>query len=291
MRALIETQRLKKYFGGVRAVDGVDLVVPEGAIYALVGPNGAGKTTLLRTILGIYRADGGTAKILETESNALPPERLARIGYVSEGTKLPDWMQVGEYLAYLRPFYPTWDEEYCQQLLRQFAVPAERKLKELSKGMRMKAMLISALAYHPELMLLDEPFSGLDVAVRDEVTGALLDQAAPVTMVIASHDLAEMETFASHLAYLEGGKLRINEPLQSLTSRFRDVLLSVEGEAGPPWPESWLRVERSGGTLHYADSQWDDESEAKLAARYPGCRVEAQAMTLRQIFVALARSN
>jgi len=291
MNALIETLQLKKRFRAVEALDGVDLTIPEGSIYALVGPNGAGKTTFFRTLLNIYRPDGGTAKILGTDSRRLQPEQLARLGYVSEATELPGWMSVSGYLSYLQPFYPTWDTAYCDELLRQFALPLDRRLKDLSRGMRMKVALVSSLAYHPELLLLDEPFSGLDAAVRDDLIRALLDQAEPLTVVVASHDLGEIESFASHVAYLESGKLRANEEMSALTARFRDVFLTFPGTApAERWPEGWLQPETTGGTVHFVDPGWSESSEHDLRERYPAARVESHPMSLRQIFVALARS-
>lgn len=293
MNALIEAQGLMKYFGSVQALDGLDLTVPEGAIYALVGPNGAGKTTLLRTLLNIYSPLAGTARVLGVDSRHLKPEHFAQIGFVAETTQMPDWMRVEEYLAYLRPFYPTWDDAYAAQLLRQFDLPADRRLRDLSKGMRMKAALASSLAYHPRLLLLDEPFSGLDAVVRDDFIRGILDQPEPLTILISSHDLAEIESFSSHFGYLEAGRIHVSEELSELTARFREVTVTYEADAPSPapWPDGWLLGEANGNCLRFTASRWQD-TEARIRALGGAVRsIESEPMSLRAIFVALARSR
>src|SRR5947199_4533721 len=129
-------------------------------------------------------------------------------------------------MNYLKPFYPQWDAERAQELLRQFELPRDRKIRNLSHGMRMKAALASSLAYRPELIVLDEPFTGLDALVRDELIEGLLARAENTTILISSHDLAEIESFASHIGYLEGGRLRFSEELESLSARFREIVLT-----------------------------------------------------------------
>ena len=112
-------------------------------------------------------------------------------------------MRVGAFLDYVRPFYPSWDRALEDELVRLFELPRERKLGNLSRGMRMKAVLASALAYRPKLIVLDEPFTGLDPLVRDELIQSLLDRSEESTILVSSHDLAEIESFASHIGYLE----------------------------------------------------------------------------------------
>src|SRR5262249_38584339 len=169
MNPPIRTGNLAKKFRGVTALQGLDLEVSEGSIYALVGPNGAGKTTTLKILMNIFRASSGRAEVLGTESVRLSPRELASIGYVSENQEMHGWMTVDYLLSYLRPSYPGWDAGLAARLVRQFELPGKRKLKQLSRGMRMKAALASSLAYHPRLIILDEPFTGLDALVRDEL--------------------------------------------------------------------------------------------------------------------------
>ena len=137
-------------------------------------------------------------------------------------------MTVEYFMNYLRPFYPTWDEQAAAELIRQFELPRGRKLRHLSHGMRMKAAMASALAFRPELIVLDEPFTGLDPLVRDELIEGLLPRAENTTVFISSHDLSEIESFASHIGFLDHGRLRFSEEMTSLSARFREIEVTLE---------------------------------------------------------------
>jgi ABC-2 type transport system ATP-binding protein len=169
MNSAIRTEHLEKRFRRVEAVRDLNLDVPTGAIYALVGPNGAGKTTTIKILMNIFPTTSGRAEVLGTDSNKLAGRAFTSIGYVSENQHLPDWMRVDAFFAYLRPFYPSWDRDLENELVKQLQLPLDRKLAKLSRGMHMKVALASALAYRPKLIVLDEPFGGLDPLVRDEV--------------------------------------------------------------------------------------------------------------------------
>src|SRR5262249_21704260 len=154
---------------------------------------------------------------------------------------------VSVFLDFLRPFYPTWDRALEQSLIEQFDLPLDRKLGKLSRGMRMKAALASALAFHPKLIVLDEPFTGLDPLVRDELIQSLLERAEEATIFISSHDLAEIESFASHVGYLDQGRLRFSEELTALTDRFREVELTFDSPPSVPErvPAEWMQLNAS----------------------------------------------
>ena len=206
MNQAIRTDGLVKKFRGVKALRDLNLVVPEGAVYALVGPNGAGKTTAIKILMNIFRASSGRAEVLGFDSTRLAGQKLASIGYVSENQDPPGWMRVRDFLGYLRPFYPSWDRSLEDELIRQFDLPLTRKLRHLSRGMKMKAALASALAYHPKLIVLDEPFTGLDPLVRDELIQGLLERAEEATIFVSSHDLAEIESFRQSRRLSRTGK-------------------------------------------------------------------------------------
>jgi ABC-2 type transport system ATP-binding protein len=161
--------------------------------------------------------------------------------------------------------------------------------------MRMKAALASSLAYHPRLLVLDEPFSGLDPLVRDEFIEGLIDSAEETTMLISSHDLSEIESFATHIGFLDQGQLRFSESLPALSDRFREIEVTVDD--GVPLaaglPEHWLKVEVAGSVVRFVDSQYDAErSVAQTRERFgPDARIAASAMSLRAIFVTLARES
>ena len=293
MNFAITTQKLCKKFRSVAALADLDMQVPEGSIYALVGPNGAGKTTTLKVLMNILPPSRGSAEVLGVESRRLSPRELAAIGYVSENQKMPYWMTVKYFLAYLKPFYPTWDDAAVAELVRQFELPLERKLGQLSRGMQIQAALVSSLAYHPKLIILDEPFTGLDPLVRDQLIEGLLERAGGATVLISSHDLAEIESFASHVGYLDHGRLFFSEEMNALTDRFREV--EVTFEAAPPlptaWPETWLRPDSAAALLRFVDSGFDQgQTTAEIRRLFPGVRnISFNPMSLRSIFLVLAK--
>jgi ABC-2 type transport system ATP-binding protein len=278
------------------ALDGLDLAVPEGSIFGLVGPNGAGKTTVIKLLLKLLRPSSGHAEVLGRDATRLGPAELARIGYVSENQKLPDWMTVSYFMNYLRPFYSAWDDALAAELIRQFDLPPARKLRHLSHGMRMKAAMAAALAYRPELIILDEPFTGLDPLVRDELIEGLLPRAENTTVFISSHDLAEIESFASHIGFLDHGRLQFSEGMSSLSERFREVEVTLRRpapEAAREWPSTWLHAQRSAAVFRFIDSQFEERRTLAEVRRVfgDGLEVTVNPMPLRAIFVALAKAS
>lgn len=295
MDSVIRTQGLSRNFGHTLAVDHIDLAVPEGAIYALVGPNGAGKTTTIKLLMNILRPSAGSAQVLGTDIRSLTGKAFTRIGYISENQELPDGMTVESMLDYFRAFYPTWDRTFEQQLIRQFDLPLKRKLKHLSRGMKMKASFASSLAYRPSLIVLDEPFSGLDPLVRDELIDCLLELAQEATVFISSHDLAEIETFASHVGFLEQGRLLFSEEISALTGRFREVTVTLDTPVQMPdrLPSTWLHPQSTERALRYVDSNYVEQtSQRELSTIIPSARgISVDAMSLRSIFLAIAKSH
>ena len=285
---------LSKSFGRVDALAELTLEVPDRAIFALVGPNGAGKTTAIKTLMNILRPSAGTAEVLGKDSRRLGPAEFARIGYVSENQELPLWMTVECFMAWLKPFYPDWDDAWAEGLLRQLDLPRTRRLRALSRGMRIKAALASSLAYHPKLVVLDEPFSGLDALVRDEFIAALLERSSEATVFISSHDLGEVETFASHVGYLESGRLRFAEEMTALSARFREVEITFDNPPPlpAPWPQAWLEPASTAAVLRFVDSRFDpDSTPSEIRQAFPSARaVSFSPMPLRAIFVSLAKA-
>jgi len=295
MSDAIRTENLVKKFRRVSALDSLNLTVPQGAIYALVGPNGAGKTTAIKILMNIIEATGGRAEVMGEPSTSLRGSKFASIGYVSENQKLPEWMLVDAFLAYLRPFYPTWDRALENEMLKLFGLPLDRKLKHLSRGMKMKAALASSLAYRPKLIVLDEPFTGLDPLVRDELIQALLERADESSILISSHDLGEIESFATHVGYLEAGKLQFSEELNSLMSRFREVELTFDSPPAlpPKVPNGWMQMNSSAAVVRFIESEFDEPRTTNQAEQVfgPARNVTFTPMSLREIFLVMAKNG
>jgi len=289
------TENLVKKFWRVQALNGLDLDVPEGAVYALVGPNGAGKTTAIKILMNIFGPTSGRAEVLGVDSARIAGRAFTSIGYVSENQELPEWMRVGALLEYLRPFYPSWDQALEDDLVRQFDLPRDRKLSNLSRGMRMKAALAGALAYHPKLIVLDEPFTGLDPLVRDELIQGLLERAEESTILVSSHDLAEIESFASHVGYLELGRLRFSEELAQLVERFREVRVTFNGTPRLPEkpPANWMQMNSSAAVVRFIESRFEPErTRAEIGGVFGDVRdITFSPMTLREIFLAMAKAG
>ena len=295
MSSPIHTHSLSKAFRRHDAVRSLDLEVPAGSVYGLIGSNGAGKTTTIKLLMNILRPSSGTAEVLGVDSRRLGPRHLARIGYVSENQELPDEMTVDYLLRYLKPFYPTWDDSLANEMVRQFDLPRDRRLRHLSRGMRMKAALASSLAYRPELIVLDEPFTGLDALVRHEFIQGLLERADGTTILISSHDLSEIESFASHIGYLEDGRLRFHEEMSTLVERFRQVEVIFAAAPALPqdWPAAWTQPQTGSSVLRFVDRQFDHSTTpAEIRRLFPAAQnIACEPMPLKDIFVSLAMSS
>ena len=296
MNLMIEIRELRKKFKKTLAVDGLSLNVPAGAVMAFLGPNGAGKTTTIKCLLNMHQPDAGTIRVLGLDSRRLGPEAFQQIAYVSENQELPLWMTVQQFMDYCRPLYPTWDDAFAAKLLKQFDLPTHARLKALSRGMRMKAALLGSLAFRPKLVVLDEPFSGLDPLVRDEFIRGMLEltESEGWTVFVSSHDIAEVERMADRVAILDRGQLQLEEASENLLARFRAVEVVLAGDSGLAGglPETWLNQEMSGRVVRFNDSRFNQAQLNEAMAKYfpTATQFHAQPMTLREIFVALART-
>ncbi|HUA01843.1 MAG TPA: ABC transporter ATP-binding protein [Candidatus Aquilonibacter sp.] len=295
MAEVIRTVSLVKRFRNTLVIDHLDLHIPEESVYGLIGPNGAGKSTTIKILVNALLPTSGHAELFGRDSRTLMPEHFTQIGYVSENQQLPGWMTVDDFMDYLRPFYPNWDDRRAHELLRHFELPPDRRIRELSHGMRMKAALASSLAYRPRLIILDEPFTGLDPLVRDELIEGTLQAAAEATILVSCHDLSDIETFVSHIGYLDRGRLQFSEEMASLASRFREVEVTPATSFPPPrlWPAAWLNAEHNGAVLRFVDSDFDQQRTSAAVERLFGneVHVSAKCMPLRSIFLTLAKAG
>ena len=220
---IIAISGLTRRFGDHVALDAIDLALPRGAVYGLVGANGAGKTTLIRHLLGLLRAQDGTVRVFGLDPVRDPVGVLSRIGYLSEENDLPGWMRVEELLRYTRAFYPAWDDAYAAELCDAFALDLSAKVGTLSKGQKARAGLVIALAYRPELLVLDEPSSGLDPIVRRDILGAVIRTIADEgrTVLFSSHLLEEVEQVADHVTMIDTGRIVLSAPLTEIREAHR----------------------------------------------------------------------
>jgi ABC-2 type transport system ATP-binding protein len=226
----------------------VALSIPSGQGFGLLGPKGAGKTTTLKMLLGLTRRDAGAVSVLGTDPavDALTVKR--RVGYVPEQQFIHRWMRVGEAIAFCRTFYPTWNDALAADLLRQFDLDADKKVKALSKGMLVKLSLILAMSHEPELLILDEPMAGLDPVIREEVLDGIVQRICDrgLTVLFSSHTFADVQRLADAVGILNNGKLMVQSDVGVLlrsTKRIRAVLKDGVTPGSLPDGTIWQRVQ------------------------------------------------
>jgi ABC-2 type transport system ATP-binding protein len=287
---VVTVAHLSRRFGAKQALNDVSLDVPKGAVFGLVGENGAGKSTLIKHLLGLWRAETGTVRLFGLDPVADPVPVLGRIGYLSEEPDLPGWMRVGELLRYMQPFYARWDMAYAEQLRDQFVLDPGARIKTLSKGQRARLGLIAAEAHRPELLILDEPSSGLDPLVRRDILEAIIrtvtDQGR--TVLFSSHLLDEVERVSDHLAMLHRGTLRFCAPLEDIRARHRRLSLQFERpRTEPPTVSGAIRVDGAGREWTVICDAARIHSAA-MAQHLGATLVDDTAASLDEIFVAHA---
>lgn len=280
-------------FGRLVALDRVTLAIPPGTVFGLVGENGAGKTTLIRHLLGLYRAQAGSVRVFGRDPAAEPVAVLGRIGYLSEERDLPEWMRLGQLIDYTRAFYPRWDEHFARELVAMFELNPRQKIRTLSRGQRARAALLVALAHRPELLVLDEPSSGLDPSARQDILAAVVRTVADEgrTVLFSSHLLHEVQRVADCVAMLHRGRLLLNERTDELMARHRLITLHFSSAlaAQPQIP---------GGLCWWGQgTEWTCLGNGELAplraaAQAAGAEIVEERMpSLEEIFLAHRKSE
>ena len=285
---VIEVAGLSRRFGRKEALRDVSLRVSRGQVFGLVGENGAGKTTLIQHLLGAYKAHTGTVRVFGIDPVYDPTAVLARIGYLSEDRDLPGWMRVGELMRYTQAFYPNWDEAYAERLREEFGLPRKTRIRSLSRGERAKAGLLVALAHRPELLLLDEPSSGLDAVARQDILAAVVRTVAEEgrTVVFSSHLLDEVERVADHVAMIHEGRVALDISMDEIKATHRKYVVR--------WREPRIERPMLAGVIHAVGEgrEWglicegDEQAFAETVRTTGGEIVESGIPTLEAIFVA-----
>ena len=289
MAPVIRFQEVSKRFGAELALDRFSLDVPGGAVFALLGENGAGKTTAIRILLGLAEPDRGESTVLGLASATKGLEIRRRVGYVPERLTLYEWMTIEEIGRFTAAFHGGQFLSEYHRLVDQFALPAQGKIKSLSKGMRAKVGLSLAMAHDPEVLVLDEPTSGLDALVRREFLESMVDRAATgKTVFLSSHQIAEVERVADIVAILHHGRLLLVERLEDLKAQVRELTFTMSNAAAAPpglLGEVLFRRQRA--------RQWQvlvrtmgEECVAALRANHCVENVEVRVPSLEEIFIA-----
>lgn len=287
---VVAVTHLSRRFGTKAALQDVSVAVGRGSVFGLVGENGAGKSTLLKHLLGLWRAETGDVRVFGKDPVTDPVSVLGRIGYLSEQPDLPGWMRVADLLRYTQAFYPRWDATYAEQLREQFGLDPDACIRTLSKGQHARLGLIAAEAHRPDLLILDEPSSGLDPIVRRDILEAIIRTVTDEgrTVIFSSHLLDEVERVSDHLAMLHHGTLRFCAPLDDIKARHRRISLHFERpQTEPPNVPGAIRVDG-------ADREWTVICDAAkthagaMARHLSATLVEDTAASLDEIFIAHA---
>ena len=288
VESVITVSELTRRFGARTALASVSLSVTRGAVHGLVGANGAGKTTLIKHILGLLRAQNGSVRVFGLDPVADPVGVLSRIGYLSEEKDLPGWMRVDELIRYSRAFYPAWDDMYAEELHQTFALDPTTKIRNLSRGQKAQAGLLIALAHRPELLVLDEPSSGLDPIVRRDILGAIIRTIASEgrTVLFSSHLLEEVEQVADHVTMIDQGRIAQSGPMEALKESYRCVTVRF-AESRPRPPDVAGVLCWDGGEREWTAVVHGDLGELEGAVATWGGRIVAErAPSLDELFIA-----
>lgn len=285
---VIEIRGLTRHFGKKAALHDVSLSVPRGCVFGLVGENGAGKTTLLKHLLGLLKAQVGSVRVFGRDPVEDPVGVLGRIGCLSEDRDLPDWMRVDELLRYMQAFYPTWDERYADELCRSFELEPRQRVRMLSRGQRARAGLVTALAHRPDLLVLDEPSSGLDPVVRQDILGAIVRTVADEgrTVLFSSHLLDEVERVADRLALVHDGRIVLCDSLDQIKLAHRRLTVRfAQPRYSPPQLRGALGCTGEGMEWTFLANGGSEELKQAVADQ-GGTIVEEDAPSLEEIFVS-----
>ncbi len=283
----LEFSGLEKHFSRF-ALGPLNLTVPTGGIYGLIGPNGAGKTTLIDLIFGMGAVDGGSIRVCGFDHAKDEIAVKQHAGYVSPDLNFVAWGNVGRAIRFVKGFRPNWDDAYCSRLMEVFGFSPSDKIATLSFGSRTKLALLTAMAWHPQVLVLDEPTTGLDAqskkAMFSELLSIVRDEAR--TIFISSHQLSDLERYTDRLAILHRGKLLAEGATAELVERHLQVEFTAEASG----------VETKAGVLllEHDGPRWRavvDTAVCPMASfSANGVRdVQSQPLTLEELFLAITK--
>jgi ABC-2 type transport system ATP-binding protein len=289
---LVEIRGLSKRFGGVQALDNVDLDIERGRIVGLLGANGAGKSTLLRHIIGLYLPDAGTCRTLGCPAAKLGPPELARIGYVHQEGELLDWMTTQQLIRYVSTYYPTWNKELEQRCVREYEIAPKARVGSLSPGQRQRLAILIAICFEPELLILDEPAAALDPLARAQFLDLLLQfiQDQNRTIIISSHILSDVEKVIDHAVIMKAGRIIADASFDELREKYTRVRLT--SLSGPLREELRFanviecRRDQSQATLTVRDLS---PEQIEATAEAINCQADIQPLPLEDIYRAVVR--
>lgn len=285
---IVAIDNLSRQFGRTLALDQVSFRAIKGQVYGVVGANGAGKTTLIKHMLGLLRCHSGSVRVFGLDPTRDPVNVLKRIGYLSEERDIPDWMTISELMSYTQAYFTNWDSGYASELLETFALDPTKKIRNLSRGMRAQVALISAVAHRPELLILDEPSSGLDAVVRKDILNAVVRSISDEgrTVIFSSHFLEEVERLSDHVTMIQQGRVALDGSLEELRAGHHcSNLHFADPQVVAPNLPGLLAIEGSDRLWTAIHTSTTEQVHAALQSLQGGI-AESRNATLEEVFVA-----
>ncbi|MDR2754786.1 MAG: ABC transporter ATP-binding protein [Planctomycetaceae bacterium] len=296
---IIEMNGVCRYFGNDKeqtlAVDHLNFAVPQGSVYGLLGTNGAGKTTSIRMLVSHLKPNSGNIRVLgETPANFTEITRK-KIAYISENMQIPHWMSIEEAVGFCKPLYPQWDDVLLQKLLQLFNLKINKRYEEASKGQRRAICIILAMCQNPDVLIMDEPASGLDTLARRHFLTEILNIACNEnkTILFSSHILGDIERTVDRVAILSQGQRILEGELDSLKESVRRISLHGENISEKPAelpqiPFQTLRIEQKQNSCQWVVTDYSDEKMNQLYQKLPeNVTVDVEAFNLEELFVVV----
>lgn len=270
------------------AVDHLNLSVPQGSVYGLLGANGAGKTTTIRMLLSHLQPDSGTIRVLGEEPMRYSESVRQRIAYISENMQIPKWMTIEDAAGFCKPLYPQWNDSLFEHLLKLFDLKKTKRYEESSKGQKRAVCIILAMSQNPDVLIMDEPASGLDTLARRHFLAEVLDVACNEnkTVIFSSHILGDIERTVDRVAIMFRGRSVLEGNLDSLKESVRRITVYGENISGLPNDTfQTLRFHQERDRVQWAVTDYTDEKYQRLQQTLNGVKMESEGFNLEELFM------
>jgi ABC-2 type transport system ATP-binding protein len=287
---ILEIRELRKKYGTQHILENINLHIQPGAVVGLIGRNGAGKSTLLRCMMGMLASDSGACSVFGESALAISDSNKARIGYVPQQPEALGWLTVKQMLQFVSGFYATWDHDFVASTIKRWNINTNTLLSKLSPGERQRIALLRAMAYSPELLVLDEPAAALDPVARRELLREIVTLAADnnTTVIFSTHIVSDLERVASEIIFLHNHSILLHMPMDEIKERTMCLHLSASTEPAlvGKVPGEISRHQNENGTMSLLITR-DEHQEWPALCKLPSIRAEA--MGLEDLFIEVAK--
>jgi len=288
MSDILRIKNLSKSFGRKKVLENFNMTLDKGKVHGLIGKNGEGKTTLIRMIMGIIPSDKGEIFYKDKKIKFKDTSYKKEIGYIPEESFFYSWMTIKELLSLNSSFYPQWNSQKADEYIERFSLNKKTRIRNLSRGMKLKLGLIIALVSEPELLILDDPTSGIDVPTRQDFLKDIIRELceAGTTILFSTHLVHELERIVEHLSILHGGHLILDENYQKIKDSIKRVRMTFENSIPEKIEiEGILREQKKGNRRELIIYPWDEEKERKIEELSPA-HWDIEPLTLEEVFVS-----